>query len=142
MANKKKAGGRRDKPVKRPRMPRAPRPTLIFSLDQLLAMQEALRSVIEAANADQLPALWNLESLINLEASRHHWTRRELRRLRHHVVRESIEQLGWTKGLEVAAERLKGHPNPVGTQQLRKAYADEERLRSPEQRRQRTWRRN
>jgi hypothetical protein len=104
-------------------------------------MDEALRSVIDHATATQLPALWNLQSLIGLEISRHDWIKPELRVLRHHVVDESVQELGWTKGLQAAAERLKHHPNPVGIRRLRQQYADEEQRKPPEQRRKRTWRR-
>jgi hypothetical protein len=141
MTDKKGHSERRGKPAKRQRIPRPPPPTLHFSLDQLAAMGEALRSVIDHATADQLPALWNLQSLIGLEISRHHWTKPELRALRHHMVAESVQQLGWTEGLQDAVERLKHHPNPVSIRRLRQEYTDEEQRKPPEQRRQLTWRR-
>jgi hypothetical protein len=134
MAGKKDHGSRR--------RARPAKPTLIFTCDQLLVMKKALRSVIDFASADQLSALWDLETLIGLEISRRYWTKKEIRELRHDVVCESIDKLGWTKGLADAADRLRRHPAAFGSAEtMRTAYKEEQRRRPPAQRRPRTWRR-
>jgi hypothetical protein len=121
---------------------RPAKPKLIFTFDQLLAMKQALRSVIDSASADQLSALWDLETLIGLEVSRHHWTKQQVRELRHDLALESINKLGWTKGFADAADRLKQHPAAFGSAEtMRTAYKEEQRRRPPAQRRPRTWRR-
>jgi hypothetical protein len=66
--------------------------TRIFTLEELAAMLAALHNHAGDFDADEQPAVWNMEDLIALEISRHHWTKKETRELRHRVAVESINR--------------------------------------------------
>jgi hypothetical protein len=142
MASKKDHGARPRSLALQRAIARGRIPTEAFSLAELWDMQQALRSVIDFATADQLPALWQLDSLLNLVLSQRHWTKEEIRKLRHDVTLESVNELGWTKGFVAAADRLKDHYAASGSAATMRAVFKAEQRRLPAaQRRPRTWRR-
>jgi hypothetical protein len=142
MTSKKDRGARPQLLAQQRAIARGRIPTETFSLAELWDIQQALRSVLDFATADQLSALWQLDSLLNLVLSQRHWTKAEIRKLRHDVALESIDELGWTKGFVAAADRLKDHyaaSGKAGT--MREAFKAEQRRLPAAQRRPRTWRR-
>jgi hypothetical protein len=105
------------------------KPTLTFSLHELIEMSDGLRAQVEL--------LWKVENLINWEVMKHKWTQEEKDWFRHREVCKSLDAgKGWPGSFEDASNRIpKDHPAWGEPGTMETGYKAHEKTLPPEHRR-------